>query len=48
MYNEAIRGVYYLRNTRKNFQLNLVLVLVLESKGLYCSYKQDTIDRYWG
>ena len=37
MKNEALRGVYYLENTRKNFKLNLVLVvvLVLESKAFY-------------
>ena len=32
-------------NTQKNFMLNLVLVLILGSKGLYCSYKQDTKER---
>ena len=33
----CVRGFYYLRITRKDFKLNLVLVvvLVLESKGLY-------------
>ena len=42
------RGVYYIfENTQKNFKLNLVLVLVLESKGLYCSCKQDTKERQW-
>ena len=37
MYNEAFRGVYFFENTRKNFDLNLLLVvaLVLECKGLY-------------
>ena len=39
MYNEAIRGVYYLRirEKKKNCKLNLLLlvVLVLESKGRY-------------
>ena len=38
MYNEAIRGVYYLRiREKRNCKLNLLLlvVLVLESKGRY-------------
>ena len=37
-YNEAFRGVYFLRmREKKKIQSNLVLVviLVLESKGLY-------------
>ena len=36
-YNEAFRGVYFLRIREKKIQSNLVLVviLVLESKGLY-------------
>ena len=36
MYNEAIRGVYYLRIREKLIERNLVLVvvLVLESKDL--------------
>ena len=36
MYNEAVRGVYYLTIRQKNLKLNfvLVVVLVLESKGL--------------
>ena len=38
-YNEAFRGAYSLRRREKNFKSNLVLVvvLVLESKGLYFS-----------
>ena len=44
IYNEAIRDVYYyFENTQKNFMLNLALIL--ESKGLYCSCKQDTKER---
>ena len=37
-YNEAFRGIKFLRIREKSFKLNLVLavVLVLESKGLYC------------
>ena len=37
MVNEAFREVYSLRVSEKTFKLNLVLivVLVLESKGLY-------------
>ena len=40
-YNEAFRGVYFLRIREKKIQSNLVLVviLVLESKGLYFKKK---------
>ena len=38
-------GCLLFENTQKNFMLNLVLVLILESKGLYCSFKQDTKER---
>ena len=30
-----LSGVYFFWNTRKNFKLSLVLVLVLKSKALY-------------
>ena len=41
-YNEEFRGVYFFDNTRKNFKSNLVLVvvLVLESKGLYWPFRR--------
>ena len=37
MYNEAVQDVYYFRIRKRNLKLNLVIVvvLVLESKGLY-------------
>ena len=34
-YNEAFRGVYILRVCEKNLKLKLLVVLVLESKGLH-------------
>ena len=40
-------GCLLFENTQINFLLNLVLVLILESKGLYCSCKQDTKERQW-
>ena len=38
-------GCLLFENTQKNFMLNLVLVLILECKGVYCSCKQDTKER---
>ena len=32
--NEAFQGIYFLRICEKNLKSNVVLVLVLESKGL--------------
>ena len=42
-YKEAFRGVYFFHFRRKNFQSNLVLVvvLVLESKGLHWHNNKD-------
>ena len=42
MVNEAFQGVYILRMPEKNFKSNLVLivVLILESKGLYLVWSQ--------
>ena len=46
MYNEAIRGVYYLRIREKLIERNLVLVvvLVLESKDLSSQQSISTIN----
>ena len=46
MYNEAIRGVYYLRIREKLIERNLVLVviLVLESKDLSPQQSISTIN----
>ena len=47
-YNEAFRGVYFLRmGEKKKIQSNLVLVviLVLESKGLYLYIKKKKKSR---
>ena len=43
MVNEAFQGVYILRRPEKNFKPNLVLVVVLtlESKGLYLVWSQS-------
>ena len=43
MVNEAFQGVYILRMPEKNFKSNLVLVvvLILESKGLYLVWSQS-------
>ena len=37
---------FFLENTRKNFKLILVLVLVLKSKALYCMSLRNTITIY--
>ena len=43
MVNEAFQGVYILRMPEKNFKSNfvLVVVLILESKGLYLVQSQS-------
>ena len=45
--NEAFREVYILRKKRKNLKSNLVLIVVLvpESKGLYCINRQTSGKR---